>query len=339
MQIAEYAGGRQRIVKHVGSAHSEAELGVLMAKARELLEPVGQESFELGVEPTPPVVPLVRAAAGQREVLPAGRGSGGPVRSSAARVVSTDARVLFEALAGVYSSLGFDAVGDEVFKDLVIARVVEPTSLLDTGRVLTDLGRVPASYATMKRTLARAVKTGNPDESGARQDASPAKPTVSYRDTVAGLCFAHAVHAGDLSLVLYDCTTLYFEAEHEDELRKVGYSKERRVDPQVVVGLLVDRNGFPLEVSCFEGNRAETTTIIPLVRAFAARHRVTDMVVVADAGMLSVGNLTELHDAGLRFIVGSKTTKAPADLASHLRWHTGRLHRRAGHRHPDPPGW
>ena len=54
---------------------------------------------------------------------------------------------------------------------------------------------------------------------------------------------------------------MYFEAENEDELRKVGYSKQRRVDPQIVVGLLVDRTGFPLEISCFEGNTAETTTI------------------------------------------------------------------------------
>jgi len=51
--------------------------------------------------------------------------------------------------------------------------------------------------------------------------------------------------AGVVSLVLYDTTTLHFEAEDEDDLRKVGYSKERRVDPQIVVGLLVDREGVP----------------------------------------------------------------------------------------------
>jgi transposase len=121
--------------------------------------------------------------------------------------------------------------------------------------------------------------------------------------------------------VLYDVTTLYFEAEEEDDLRKVGYSKERRVDPQVVVGLLVDRNGFPLEIGCFEGNKAETATIIPIVKAFQKRHSIEDMVVVADAGMLSSANLRELDEAGLRFIVGSRVTKAPIDLASHFRWH------------------
>lgn len=63
-------------------------------------------------------------------------------------------------------------------------------------------------------------------------------------------------------------TTLYFEADKEDDLRRVGYSKERRVDPQIIVGLLVDRGGFPLRIGCWEGDRAETTTIVPVVREF-----------------------------------------------------------------------
>ncbi|MGK2882605.1 MAG: IS1634 family transposase, partial [Mycobacterium sp.] len=117
--------------------------------------------------------------------------------------------------------------------------------------------------------------------------------------------------------------TLYFEAENEDDLRKVGYSKERRVDPQIVVGLLVDRTGFPLEISCFEGNTAETTTIVPILQGFQKRHDLAGvpMVVAADAGMLSWTNLKALDTAGFSFIVGSRTTKAPGDLASHFRWH------------------
>ncbi len=300
MQIAEYVRGRQQIVEHVGSAHTEAELGLLLQRARELLENPAQGVLELGIEPTPPVKGLIVPAetdlfetAGA--VTPAGRDSPG-------RVVGTDSRILFDALAGVFTALSFDGLGDEVFRDLVIARVVEPTSLLDAGRVLRDLGKSAASYATMKRTLGRAA-------------------AGKYRDRIAAWCFEHASTSGDISLVLYDVTTLYFEAEKEDELRKVGYSKERRVDPQIVVGLLVDRGGFPLEIGCFEGNKAETATIIPIIKQFQARHNLTDMVVVADAGMLSAGNLRELDDANLRFIVGSRTTKAPTDRASHVRWH------------------
>lgn len=122
-------------------------------------------------------------------------------------------------------------------------------------------------------------------------------------------------------MCLYDVTTLYFEAEHEDALRKVGFSKERRVDPQVVVGLLVDRNGFPLEIGCFEGNRAEKLTIVPIVQQFIDRHQLADLAVVADAGMLSAANLKAPDEADLRFIVGSRTSKAPIDLESHFGWH------------------
>jgi hypothetical protein len=120
---------------------------------------------------------------------------------------------------------------------------------------------------------------------------------------------------------LYDVTTLYFEAEHEDALRKVGYSKERRAGPQVVVGLLADRHGFPLEIGCFEGSKAEKHTILPVIRQFQARHGIEAMVVVADAGMLPAASLDDLDEAGLGFIVGSRVTKAPVDLESHFRWH------------------
>ena len=113
------------------------------------------------------------------------------------RVLKTSSRLLDDALAGVYADLGFDVVGDEVFRDLVIARVVEPTSLLDVDRVLAEMGRTSVSLSTRKRTLRRAH-------------------AGTYRDQIAAACFAHAATRGDVSLVLYDVTTLHFEAEKED---------------------------------------------------------------------------------------------------------------------------
>jgi Transposase DDE domain len=301
VQIAEYDGGRRRIVAHVGSAHTGAELGILLDRAREMLADPAQGSFDLGIEPVAPRARLVTRAAAPA-LFDAGSPGGTPAAAGPARVVSTDSRVLFQALDGVFGDLGFDVLDDEVFRDLVLARVVEPTSILDIGRVLAELGRKAASDKTMRRTLARCADRG-------------------YRDKIAELCFAHALASGNVSLILYDVTTLYFEAEHEDALRKVGYSKERRVDPQIVVGLLVDRHGFPLEIGCFEGNQAEKLTILPVIRQFLARHGIEAMVVVADAGMLSAANLADLDDAGLGFIVGSRVTKAPVDLESHFRWH------------------
>jgi transposase len=104
-------------------------------------------------------------------------------------------------------------------------------------------------------------------------------------------------------------------------LRKVGVSKEHRVDPQVLVGLLTDQDGFPLDVNLFEGNEAETKTIVPVLEAFRLEHGVDGLIVVADAGMLSAANLDALEGAGFSFIVGSKQTKAPYDLADHFHRH------------------
>jgi transposase len=146
---------------------------------------------------------------------------------------------------------------------------------------------------------------------------------ADYRGTLATACVAHSATtpAGKVSLILYDCTTLYFETEVEDDLRRVGMSKERRVDPQIQLGLLVDAAGFPLEVVCFEGNKAETRTLLPVLEAFQDRHGVADLVVVADAGMLSAANLNAVQDAGFAFIVGSRISKAPYDLAEHFARH------------------
>ena len=301
VQIAESVDGRRRIVRHVGSARDEAELGLLLAQARGLLENDLQGVLDLGMQVPQRVRPMAPAPTERALFSPPPAPAPAAV-TARAQVLRTSCRALYDALGCVFDQLGFAAVTDDCFRDLVIARVVEPTSLLDVDRVLADLGRAAASLSTRKRTLRRA-QAGD------------------YRDQIATACFAHAATSGDVSLVLYDVTTLYFEAEKEDDLRKVGFSKERRVDPQIVVGLLVDRTGFPLEIGCFEGNKAETLTIVPIVRAFQARHQIEGMVVVADAGMLSATNLRELDEAGLGFIVGSRQTSAPLDLAAHYRWH------------------
>jgi len=219
-------------------------------------------------------------------------------------VVGTASLLLWQVLETAYARLGFDAVGDEAFEALVLGRVIEATSKADTLRVLADVGVPGPSLRTVFRSLVRCLER-------------------DYRGTLARACLAHSARtpAGKVSLILYDCTTLYFETEVEDDLRRVGMSKERRVDPQIQLGLLVDAAGFPLEVVCFEGNKAETRTLLPVLRSFQDRHGVADLVVVADAGMLSAGNLHAVEDAGFAFIVGSRISKAPYDLAEHFARH------------------
>lgn len=281
VQIAEKVRGKREIVDHIGSAHTPAELAAMVAIAKQRIQG-DQQALDLGFEESSAAVIDLPAA-------------------SSAVVQRSSSRILLQALEGTYERLGFDAVDDPVFVDLVVARLVEPTSKLDAIRVLQQLGRDPVHVNTLYNCLRRVVAR-------------------DYRTIIATACWRHVTAPGGpgVALILYDLTTLYFEAEKEDGLRKVGMSKERRVDPQITVGLLVARDGFPLDIHVFEGNKAETKTLIPVITAFQKRHEVTDMVVVADAGMLSAANLNALEDAGLSFIVGSRTSKAPKELEDHF---------------------
>ena len=278
VQIVEKRSGVRRIVEHLGSAHDELELALLMQLARERLA-TGQDELDLGLAPAP------------------------VAETPAARVVSTSSRWLWQVLADAYDRLGFDVLNDEAFRALVLARLIEPTSKADTVRVLEELGAPAVHLNTLYAALRRAKDR-------------------DYRGRLASACWAHTARtAGVAAVIMYDVTTLHFEVGDEDDLRKVGMSKEHRVDPQVQVGLLVDPSGFPLEIHMFEGNKAETSTLIPVLTAFQERHGIDSMVVVADAGMLSAANLNAIEDAGFSFIVGSRLVKAPYDLADHFERH------------------
>jgi hypothetical protein len=274
VQIVEKRNGQRRILEHVGSAHDEAELAVLVSAAQQRLHGV-QDMLEL--EPVPRV-------------------SAGPVVEQAA------SRLLCQVLEGAYRQLGFGVIGDDMFARLVLARLVEPVSKLDSIRVLGQLGVGTPHPNSLYKCLARCVKR-------------------DYRGRLAEACWAYATSSGPVALVMYDLTTLHFQIEAEDHLRKVGMSKERRVDPQVTVGLLVTADGFPLEVAMFEGNKGETKTLIPVINQFKARHHLSELVVVADAGMLSAANLNALEDAGCTFIVASRQSHVPYDLGEHFERH------------------
>jgi Transposase DDE domain len=304
VQVVTKDRGRVVEVDHVGSAHTDADLELLLEAARQRLRP-GQGALDLGELAGVPATLGQVADWTAPARLPGTAPAAGrpPVVAGGGRVLATSSLLLWRALAGGYAELGFDALGDEAFRALVLARIIEPTSKADSIRVLGETGISPPSLRTVFRSLGRCVER-------------------DYRGILARACWAHATGAsGAAALVLYDCTTLHFEIDVEDGLRRVGMSKERRVDPQVQVGLLVDAGGFPLEVHCFTGNTAETRTLIPVLRSFQDRHGMTDLVVVADAGMLSAANLNALEDAGFGFIVGSRISKAPYDLAEHFDRH------------------
>jgi hypothetical protein len=263
--VYSYHRGSRDIV-HIGSAHDDVELELLKAVARQKLA-AGQGELDLGLDAGAP---------------------GGPLQITSSRM-----GCLLDALSRGYDLLGFDeaADGDEVFRDLVLARVIEPVSKLDSLRVLEEAGVASASYPTLKRRL-------------------PAYARDSWRQRLSAACAAHA-GLGPASLVLFDVSTLYFETDAGDGFREPGFSKERRLEPQITIGLLTDQHGFPLMVSAFEGNKAETKTMLPVVESFMAAHQLPDVTVVADAGMVSEANQKAIEAAGLSFILGTRIPSEP----------------------------
>jgi len=123
---------------------------------------------------------------------------------------------------------------------------------------------------------------------------------ISVRHTIEML-------GGRIGTLFYDVTTLYFEADREDELRKSGFSKEgRHRNPQIILGLLVSEDGNPLAYCIHEGNRYEGNTMLPVIRTFVERYGLEDFVVVADSGLMNIANIAELESLGYQYIIGAR---------------------------------
>jgi hypothetical protein len=223
VQIVHGSRRGSRTIEHIGSAHDELELEALKAAARQRLAGA-QSELDLGLEAS------VSAAV---------------VSATPLQIASSRMGHLWDGLSSAYDLLGFAraAGGDEVFRQLVLARIIEPTSKQDSLRVLAEVGVEAVSYPTLNRHLRGYAAEG-------------------FRRKLAAACAAHA-KLGPASLVLYDVSTLYLETDAGDGFREPGFSKERRLEPQITIGLLTDESGFPLMVEAFEGNRAETTTMLP----------------------------------------------------------------------------
>jgi len=269
VQIIHKNYGQVTHIEHIGSAHSQSELTTLLILAKRKLQGAQQSLF-----------PKIDD-------------------SLTIYLKHSCSSLLWQVLREEYNQLGFDQLADDVFAALCIARIVEPTSKLDSLRVLADLGINQCDKNQLYRCLRRVIDK-------------------DYRSTISQLCVDQTASRG-ISLLLYDVTTLYFEVQHDDEFRKSGNSKERRLEPQIVIGLLVDQSGFPLGLHSFKGNTAETKTILPVLQEFCNQHCTDRLTIVADAAMLSAKNLEALSKAGYTYIVGSRLHKIPYDIAEYQK--------------------
>ena len=192
-------------------------------------------------------------------------------------------------LEKIYHSIGFDKIGNEILKLLVFSRLVFPRSKLKTTELLEEYYNEEVNVYKIYRQL---------DKIYAKEKSLIEE--ISYRHTL-------EVLGGKISIVFYDVTTLYFEIDEEDTIRKRGFSKEgKHQNPQIVLGLLVSIDGYPLAYEIFEGNKFEGHTMLPVVDRFKKKYGIRKLVIIADSGLLSKENIELLRTKGYEFILGAR---------------------------------
>ena len=192
-------------------------------------------------------------------------------------------------LGKLFNEVGFDKIGSEFLRNLVILRLSYPASKLKTVDLLQKYLSINISVQDVYRYLDKLHST--------------------HKELIQQISYQHTLKilGNVMSIVFYDVTTLYFQIDDEDEIRKRGFSKEgRHQNPQIVLGLLVSVGGYPLSYEIFEGNKFEGHTMLPIIESFKVKYNLGKLVIVADSGLLSVQNITDLQNKGYEFIIGAR---------------------------------
>jgi transposase len=189
----------------------------------------------------------------------------------------------------IYKRIGFDKIDDQILKHLAVARLSQPMSKAATVDYLKSHFEEDVNLSKIYRYLDKLHKT---------QQDNIQKISIEHTRKILG---------GKIGLLFYDVTTLYFETERSDELRENGFSKDgKHSQPQIVLGLLVSKDGYPLSYSIFNGSQYEGRTMIPIVEDFVQRFNLEGFVVVADSGLMNKSNISLLESGGYKYIIGAR---------------------------------
>lgn len=266
VQVIDTSGAIDKLVKTVGRAKDPIEIGKLVHQAHQLISKLThQKEIIFNSLEKDNFIHTLQLGLRKIQVI-------GP-----------------ELILGkLFDQIGFNEITDELFRHLVISRLIFPLSKLKTCEYLLRYQNVVVEPDTIYRYLDKIEQ---------------------QREEVQRISFNHTLKLfnGKISVVFYDVTTLYFEASDEDDLRRTGFSKDgKHQHPQIVLGLLVSLNGYPLAFQMYEGNKFEGHTLLPVVEGFKKQYKLSNLVVIADAGLLSSDNIAQLIKHGHQFIIGGR---------------------------------
>ena len=189
----------------------------------------------------------------------------------------------------IFDEIGFNQIPSLLFRELVKARISAPSSKLKTTSYWRKYRKKEIDVAVIYRYMDRLNK--------------------AHKSQIQQISFIHTqkVLGGQVKMLFYDVTTLYFETDKEDLLRKTGFSKDgKHQHPQILLGLLVSTGGYPLAYDIFEGNHYEGYTMLPVIKSFKERYAIEQLTVVADSGLMSKKNIAALEKEGFSYILGAR---------------------------------
>jgi transposase len=201
----------------------------------------------------------------------------------------------YEQIRKLQAKVGFNDL-PILLQDLVLIRIFEPASKLRSLELLEQYFGIHHARKTYYKIAPKCIEL---------------KKTVEEK----GMNFAKANYDFNFDILFYDVTTLYFETFEEDELRKNGFSKDNKSQqPQILIALMVTKEGFPIAYEVFSGNTFEGHTIIPVIKDFIKRNNVEEFTVVADAAMISSENVRQFTENSINYIVGARLGNIPSNL-------------------------
>ena len=189
----------------------------------------------------------------------------------------------------IYEKIGFGSLKEPLLKDLAISRITHPGSKLQLSNYLRETGKKNISVYSIYRFLD--------------------KLNYTLKSKVEDISFTYTekLLGGNIGVVFYDMTTIYFEASKPDDFRIPGFSKDgKHQNPQIMLGLLVGKDGYPIGYELFEGNTFEGHTLIPVLEHYSKRFKLDKPIIIADSGLLSKSNIDQLKENNYSFIIGAR---------------------------------
>lgn len=275
IQLLSKENGKNHLIKTIGCATERPEIEVLKRQAQEAMDELKHQPSLLASNENQQLIDSI-AMLNNRNIQTIGP------------------ELIF---GSIYDDIGFTQVNDDTFRHLVLARLSFPSSKLKTVDYLRRYQGVDIKIDAIYRFLDRLQS--------------------QHKALIEQIAFNHTKRSqgGVISAIFYDMTTLHFETEDEDDLRRTGFSKVgKHKHAQIYVGLLVGANGYPIGYDVFEGKTYEGHTLIPFLDAMSAKFDIGKPIVIADSGLLSAKNIQALEDKGYEYILGARLKSESSKL-------------------------